>query len=87
MIIDIDYRGVKYGGTYVGSHTNWHKYALGLMKPNYPVPANIGRVSLGTDYPGVWFIDDADQDDPVMLWSYDTWTAPIEDDFYWRHLG
>lgn len=48
-------------------------YRDGLLPPHYPLPVNIGRVSLGTDYRGVWFIDDADQDDPVMVWKYDTW--------------
>jgi hypothetical protein len=61
-------------------------YLHGFVKPHYPVPAIIGRVSLGTDYPGVWYIDSADQDNPVMLWSYDTWPVftGANDPWYWR---
>ena len=48
-------------------------YVCGYLPPRYPVPATIGRVSLGQDYKGIWFIDDADADDPVMVWAFDTW--------------
>lgn len=55
-------------------------YAHGELPPNYPLPTDIGRVSLGQDYPGVWFIDNANQDDPVMVWQYDTWCEGDEDE-------
>lgn len=46
-------------------------YLQGKGLPNYPVPANIGYVSLGQDYRNVVYIDDADAEDPVMVYCYD----------------
>lgn len=47
------------------------RYAIGRSKPNYPVPSTIGRVSIGQDYWRIAFIDDADADDPTIVYCFD----------------
>jgi hypothetical protein len=44
----------------------WDAYAIGMIAPNYPVPATLGCVSLGQDYYGLVYINEANGDD----WSY-----------------
>lgn len=50
-------------------------YAYGYQEPRYPVPANIGYVSLGQDYAGVVYIDSADVDAPEMVYHLDCWSV------------
>lgn len=62
-------------------------YRHGELPPNYSLPSCIGRVSLGEDYVGIWFIDDADESDPVMIWCYDTWLQVQVDCTTWKELA
>ena len=42
-----------------------------LIRIEYPLPVDIGYVSLGQDYPGVVYIDGGDSDWPEMVWHLD----------------
>lgn len=46
-------------------------YIAGGLPPRYPLPVDIGHVSLGDTYPGVVYVNNADEDNPEMVWYYE----------------
>lgn len=68
-------QGRVYPYVYVGRKQadEWFsRYARGLEKPNYPVPAI--PLAVKYDYVGCVNIDDVtNPDDPIIVWMYDSW--------------
>ena len=69
--------------TNVSEVGDWWRADLDAHYNPRHVPVDIGRVSIGTDYAGIVFIDSADSDDPVMVYCYDTWNGTHVLD-WWR---
>ena len=65
--------GVQIVGTCEGVCNIPTGYLTGRKPPNYPVPAI--PLAVKYDYVGCVNIDDvSDENDPVIVWMYDSWT-------------